>query len=339
MAIAPSFSSPPLMNLPSHHSSGNSNSFPVIAIAVIGILATALLLISYYIFVIKCCLNWHRIDLFNRFFSRVRDPIDEIEPSTANTTSPDGNSAVQKGLDEAIIRAIPVIKFRKSTSERKIHDLNIIQQQTPDSYECAVCLSEFEEGEKLRVIPNCCHAFHIDCIDVWLQSNANCPLCRSGISPASILYNTQQQIMGFPAPSQAQNHKTRNCDSFSGEDEDGDDENFVVIEIQGNNLNEPRLVSRGESRERIKGRKKLEHVCSMGDEFIDMRKNDEEFKVEPIRRSISMDLSSNRDFFIEIQESCRSNKDESNKVRRSIFSFGSGRSSSRCSVQPVHLDP
>ncbi|GLJ09584.1 hypothetical protein SUGI_0112370 [Cryptomeria japonica] len=45
--------------------------------------------------------------------------------------------------------------------------------------ECAVCLREFEENEKGRVLPVCKHSFHVDCIDAWFQSYSTCPLCRT----------------------------------------------------------------------------------------------------------------------------------------------------------------
>lgn len=44
---------------------------------------------------------------------------------------------------------------------------------------CAVCLSEFEEGEELRTLPGCMHSFHVPCIDMWLYSHPSCPICRS----------------------------------------------------------------------------------------------------------------------------------------------------------------
>lgn len=47
--------------------------------------------------------------------------------------------------------------------------------------DCSVCLSEFEADETLRLLPNCKHAFHVSCIDTWLRSHTNCPLCRAGI--------------------------------------------------------------------------------------------------------------------------------------------------------------
>ncbi|KAK9136425.1 hypothetical protein Syun_015755 [Stephania yunnanensis] len=49
------------------------------------------------------------------------------------------------------------------------------------SHDCAVCLLEFEENDYVRTLPACAHAFHVDCIDIWLRSHANCPLCRAGI--------------------------------------------------------------------------------------------------------------------------------------------------------------
>lgn len=50
-----------------------------------------------------------------------------------------------------------------------------------DGTDCLVCLSEFQENEVLRLLPKCNHAFHIPCIDTWLRSHTNCPLCRAGI--------------------------------------------------------------------------------------------------------------------------------------------------------------
>ena len=42
---------------------------------------------------------------------------------------------------------------------------------------CSICLFQFEEDESLKLLPNCNHAFHVTCIDTWLRSHKNCPLC------------------------------------------------------------------------------------------------------------------------------------------------------------------
>ncbi|KAH7845991.1 hypothetical protein Vadar_008374 [Vaccinium darrowii] len=51
------------------------------------------------------------------------------------------------------------------------------------SLECAVCLNEFGSTDTLRVLPNCCHVFHPDCIQPWLSAHDTCPVCRSNVHP------------------------------------------------------------------------------------------------------------------------------------------------------------
>ena len=72
------------------------------------------------------------------------------------------------GLDEAVIISIPLCRFTKAE--------NLI-----DIMERAICLIEFQENDALRLLPKCNHAFHINCINVWLRSHVNCPLCRANI--------------------------------------------------------------------------------------------------------------------------------------------------------------
>jgi hypothetical protein len=50
---------------------------------------------------------------------------------------------------------------------------------------CAICLSEYAEGDELvRVVPACGHFFHAECgVDGWLRARRTCPLCRGGLWP------------------------------------------------------------------------------------------------------------------------------------------------------------
>ncbi|KAL0908612.1 hypothetical protein M5K25_023115 [Dendrobium thyrsiflorum] len=47
--------------------------------------------------------------------------------------------------------------------------------------DCSVCLGEFHDGELVRLLPACDHAFHVSCIDTWLRAHINCPLCRARV--------------------------------------------------------------------------------------------------------------------------------------------------------------
>jgi hypothetical protein len=51
-----------------------------------------------------------------------------------------------------------------------------------EGLECAVCLCRYEDNEILRLLPKCKHAFHVDCVDLWLASHSTCPLCRHCVS-------------------------------------------------------------------------------------------------------------------------------------------------------------
>jgi hypothetical protein len=48
---------------------------------------------------------------------------------------------------------------------------------------CPVCLADFADGEPVRVLPECMHYFHADCIDTWLHGSTSCPMCRAETTP------------------------------------------------------------------------------------------------------------------------------------------------------------
>ncbi|KAK9065145.1 hypothetical protein SSX86_016528 [Deinandra increscens subsp. villosa] len=282
-----------------HQSSSDSPTFPFIAVAIIGIFATIFLLLFYYIFIIKCC----RIDILRRTFS------------LSVTTDHLPLVPEQTGLHESVIRSIPIFHFRKQ--KHPYHD-----------NECAVCLGEFEDDEKLRIIPKCAHVFHIDCIDVWLQNNPNCPLCRNSIS---ISMNID------PLPQTPR-----------------DEQDFVVIELHDDNHARGRPNSSEppprRMMERLRKRYGNDH-SSMGDECVGVSTTPAKGTAEGedrflIRRSFSMDSASDRQLYLAVQEirnslnhvdatemNVNNISDDSTRLGgRCLFSFGHARSA----VLPFH---
>lgn len=75
----------------------------------------------------------------------------------------------RKGLRKAVLRRIPVAVYASSAGGAAFTD-------------CPICLGEFVDGEKMRVLPKCHHCFHVNCVDVWLASHSSCPTCRRSLA-------------------------------------------------------------------------------------------------------------------------------------------------------------
>jgi len=52
-----------------------------------------------------------------------------------------------------------------------------------ESKECSICLISLEK-EPTKIL-ECTHTFHIECIDIWMNLNDTCPLCRKVIKQPS----------------------------------------------------------------------------------------------------------------------------------------------------------
>ncbi|KAG6499484.1 hypothetical protein ZIOFF_039273 [Zingiber officinale] len=73
------------------------------------------------------------------------------------------------GINKAVVESLPCFRFSSLRGAR-------------DGLECAVCLANFAGEEVLRLLPQCKHAFHVACVDRWLEANASCPLCRCKVN-------------------------------------------------------------------------------------------------------------------------------------------------------------
>ncbi|KAF8330325.1 uncharacterized protein EI90DRAFT_1178055 [Cantharellus anzutake] len=70
--------------------------------------------------------------------------------------------------------------------------------------ECAICLSDFERGDMVRILP-CGHIFHRDEVDSWLtQRKKLCPVCKADITiaskPPSLRSPSPARLASVPLP-------------------------------------------------------------------------------------------------------------------------------------------
>ncbi|XP_072981129.1 RING-H2 finger protein ATL51-like [Typha angustifolia] len=159
------------------------------------------------------------------------------------------------GLDESAIEAISMWVYKASEG--------ILGGGAAD---CAVCLAEFRDGELLRLLPKCSHAFHVTCIDTWLRSHVNCPLCRAPVvaqnailaSPSTT--NEEEPNLGSSAP-------TENTQLGIGEP--------VMVTVDGNGI----LADPTAEESSSSGTRSESEVLS----------GKEEENLQLVRRSVSMD--------------------------------------------------
>ncbi|PSS01908.1 E3 ubiquitin-protein like [Actinidia chinensis var. chinensis] len=132
------------------------------------------------------------------------------------------------GIDKTVIESLPFFRFSSLRGSRA-------------GLECSVCLSKFEDVEILRLLPKCKHAFHIDCVDQWLEKHSSCPLCRHKISAEDLAFLNYSTSLRF----------------LSNQSEAGDESNmelFVQREEdhhQSSRFGSFRKVDRGKNEEEL----------------------------------------------------------------------------------------
>ncbi|RWR94616.1 RING-H2 finger protein ATL2-like protein [Cinnamomum micranthum f. kanehirae] len=137
----------------------------IMLMAIVILISVVLMILSLHLYA-RCIRLRHRRQNLRRL-RRHRSRLLILLPHNHRPSNP----TTACGLDASVLASLPTFVFSSKT------------HQTP--LECAVCLSEFEENEKGRLLPKCNHSFHIDCIDMWFLSHSSCPLCRAAVVPES----------------------------------------------------------------------------------------------------------------------------------------------------------
>lgn len=131
-----------------HHGYPNEASFDTNMVIILASLLCALICALGLNSILRCALRCSR-----RFSSQ---------------SSAEQAAAPATGLKKSRLRQIPVAVYGAGV------DI--------PATDCPICLGEFMDGEKVRVLPECRHGFHVRCIDMWLVSHSSCPTCRRSLT-------------------------------------------------------------------------------------------------------------------------------------------------------------
>ncbi|KAL2323666.1 hypothetical protein Fmac_028045 [Flemingia macrophylla] len=140
-----------------------------------GKLMFACTIVLFFILIVGIFLHSCRHKFFHRQRQRQRRGLIQT----------DSTVTLNKGLRPSLLKFLPTFTY-SSTNHRHLPS-------------CAVCLSELSNGEQGRILPHCNHAFHSHCIDAWLRTHSNCPLCRTLVQRL-LTEPGQTGFSAFPAP-------------------------------------------------------------------------------------------------------------------------------------------
>ncbi|THG22370.1 RING-H2 finger protein ATL54-like [Camellia sinensis] len=278
---------PPPPPPPPSLSTGQSQQVSADVIITVSILSCFFLLISYYMLILKYCSGR------THFRPPPRDQSDGRDEEFRQIDHPIWfiNTV---GLQPSVINSITVFKFKKG-------------DPLIEGRECLVCLSEFQEDETLRLLPKCNHAFHIPCIDTWLRSHTNCPLCRAGIVASSVSTrsdsNTQNSFTLNRQDETQMENLAGGCelgDSWVGEGEECENraETEDGVELTHGDDQRKELDDSKESVNSINGIGLFSVVSCLEDKNMVM-----EDAIQPMKSSVSMDSSSSATNHLCIDES------------------------------------
>lgn len=145
----------------------------------------------------------------NQIFQLPAHPPEEREPSHSQEEVEQFQTKVMRNIqsmpmeqfktpDE--IHALPIPELQARLKKRGVQVDKFIEREElvsalkefrggPSNNDtCCICCDEYNSGDDLRILRNCKHEFHLDCLDKWAYISANnmrnptCPLCNQPLA-------------------------------------------------------------------------------------------------------------------------------------------------------------
>ncbi|KAJ1293291.1 hypothetical protein BS78_01G056400 [Paspalum vaginatum] len=89
----------------------------------------------------------------------------------------EGTHDIELGIDEATLKGYPEVVYGEARREAKA-------KKGTTCTCCSICLDNYGDGDLLRMLPECGHLFHRECVDPWLRQHPTCPVCRTSPMPS-----------------------------------------------------------------------------------------------------------------------------------------------------------
>lgn len=131
-----------------------------------------------------------------------------------------GPAPLEEGSEAGPSTLRPATRPASSPSSTEASPPPVATQENDRTYyscdECAICLSDFVDGEKVRVLP-CGHVFHLPEIDSWLlRVKKLCPICKRDIT-VPIPPSVPAPALAALEPQQPQQQQQAGSDGVNGE--------------------------------------------------------------------------------------------------------------------------
>jgi hypothetical protein len=134
----------------------------------------------------KCKPNMDYTRVNNTFFTKASyASVDDIEANIGATINEDSMYDVDLGDDSQHLNSNGLVPIGRETPDK-----------STDADCCSVCLSSYEEGELLIVLP-CRHHYHKLCLSEWLSGHTTCPLCKHDLLPLFAPFLTNNDNLNF----------------------------------------------------------------------------------------------------------------------------------------------